>query len=67
MSVDSVNPKSINGSLKWKLWFVSNIKMMFTLTAVVTSDGREIGFGGLFLVREMLVSRAVAQKIYFLR
>jgi hypothetical protein len=40
---------------------------MFTLTAVVTSNGREIGFRGLFLVREMLVSRAVAQKIYFLR
>jgi hypothetical protein len=38
---------------------------MFTLTAVVTSNGREIGFRGLFLVREMPVSRAVTQKIYF--
>jgi hypothetical protein len=36
--------------------------MMFTLTAAVKSNGREIGFRGLFWVREVLVSRTVAQK-----
>jgi hypothetical protein len=41
---------------------VSNIKMTFTLTAVVISNSREIGFRGLFWVREVLVSRTVAQK-----
>jgi hypothetical protein len=30
--------------------------------AVVKSNGRELGFPGLFLVREVLVSRTVAQK-----
>jgi hypothetical protein len=32
---------------------------------VVKSNGREIGFRGLLLVREVLVSRTVRQKILF--
>jgi hypothetical protein len=36
--------------------------MTFTLRAVVKNNGREIGFRGLFYVRELLVSRTVAQK-----
>jgi hypothetical protein len=36
--------------------------MRFTLTAVVKSNGREIEFRGLFSVREVLVSRTLAQK-----
>jgi hypothetical protein len=37
---------------------------MFTLTAVLKMNDREIGFCGLFLVREVLVLYAVAQKAY---
>jgi hypothetical protein len=34
-------------SITWKLWFVTNIKMTFTLKAGVKSNCREIGFRGL--------------------
>jgi hypothetical protein len=44
----SRNPKNLNASLTWKLLFVPNIKMTFNLTAGVKSNGREIGFCGLF-------------------
>jgi hypothetical protein len=45
-----------------KLWFVSNIKMTFTLTAVVKMNGSKIEFCGLFMVREVFVSRTVGTK-----
>jgi hypothetical protein len=44
---------------------ILNIKITFILMVVVKSNGREIGFRGLLLVREVLVSRTVTQKILF--
>jgi hypothetical protein len=44
--------KGFRGQGVHNIFCVSNIKMTFTLTAVVKSNGREIGFRGLFEVAQ---------------
>jgi hypothetical protein len=62
LAAEADNFEDVKGFRGQGVHKVSNINLTLTLMAVVKSNGRELGFPGLFLVREVLVSRTVAQK-----